>query len=231
MRIAVVEHHDHPSVAVVGETLAAAGADLDMIWGAQGDPMPTQGSHDALVVLGGAMNAADDETCPYFPTLVDSIRGFAAADKPVLGICLGAQLIARAFGAELQIGGPFEFGFQEIVPLPAAADDPVMNILERPLPLFQWHYDHYDLPEGAVRLATNEAYPNQSFRIGRATYGTQFHFEVDKPTVDQWVVSNPNLAENAPGFETWLPVQFENHEAGSRAFCREVTTRWAALAG
>ena len=230
MHIAVVEHHDIKSDAVVGAALRDAGATLDTIWGAKGDAMPTPESHDALVVLGGAMNAADDETCPYFPDLVEQIRAFTEADRPVLGICLGAQLIARAYGAELHIGGPFEFGFQEILPSPEAMGDPVMSALDRPLPLFQWHFDHFGLPGGAVRLATNNAYPNQSYRIGRATYATQFHFEVDKTTVDHWIASNPGLADKAPGFEAWLPDQFMDHEAGSQAFCRAFIERWIALA-
>jgi GMP synthase-like glutamine amidotransferase len=231
MRILVVEQHDKPSLGVVGETLHDLGVEWQTVWGARGDPLPANHrEHGGIIVLGGAMSALDDEICPYFPALTRLIHDFAEADRPVLGICLGAQLIARSFDADLHIGGDLEFGFHTVAPTPAAAEDPVLGHLDGPLRLFQWHTDHYALPPGAVRLATGETYDNQAYRVGRTVYGMQFHFEVTGTVVRNWIDATPELEERVPGYRDWLPGQFEAHEKASHIFCRNVTRRWIALA-
>lgn len=230
MQILVVEQHDKPSIGVVGETLHNLGVETRIVWGARGDALPpAHREYDGIIVLGGAMTALDDETRPYFPALTRLIQEFAEADKPVLGICLGAQLIARAFDAELRIGGDFEFGFHTVSPTAAAADDPVLGHLDRPMRLFQWHTDHYELPPDAERLATGEHYENQGYRIGRAVYGMQFHFEVTESVVGNWIDATPDLEQRAPGYRDWLPAQFAAHENASIHFCRAVTRRWIDL--
>ncbi|MDZ7841697.1 MAG: type 1 glutamine amidotransferase [Gammaproteobacteria bacterium] len=230
MRILVVEQHDQPSIGVVGETLGELGAAIHTVWGARGESPPrSHRNYDGIVVLGGSMTALDDEVRPYFPKLTDLIRDFAESAKPVLGVCLGAQLVARAFDADLQLGGELELGFHTVSPTPAAADDPVFRELNEPLPLFQWHTDHYDLPPGAELLATGERYRNQAFRIGRNVYATQFHFEVTEAMAQSWIDLTPELEDEAPGCRHWLPTQFAEHGAASIAFCRAVTRRWIEL--
>jgi len=229
MRIAVVEHHAEPSLGIIGEVLNEKGVQVETYWGAKGDTVPDRAIHDGLIVLGGAMNAADDKQCPYFPDLLEAIRDYTRDDKPVLGVCLGAQLVARAFEADLRLDGEFEFGFHDISPTQHASDEPVFEVLDRELPLFQWHTDHYKLPVGATRLATNENYPNQAYRIGEATYGCQFHFEADEGLVDGWIASSSDLDEKVPGYAEWLPGQFADHGVNSQAFCREVVGRWLSL--
>jgi GMP synthase (glutamine-hydrolysing) len=231
MQVLVVEQHDQSSVGVVGDTLRELGVGLRTIWGARGDALPrSHRDYDGIVVLGGTMTALDDKARPYFPALTRLIREFAAADKPVLGICLGSQLVARAFDAELRIGGELELGFHTVAPAPAAADDPVFCELGEPLPLFQWHTDHYGLPAGAELLATGERYGHQAFRIGRTVYATQFHFEVTESMVRNWIELSPELEEQAPGSREWVPAQFTGHGEASMAFCRAVTRRWIGLA-
>ena len=177
MRILAIEHHDAPSLGIVGETLNAEGANIRTLWGEHGDAMPdSPRGYDGMVVLGGAMNALDDECCPYFPELLSLIREFTNQDRPVMGICLGAQLIARAFSGRAHLNGSFEFGFHPIDLTEEGKVDPVMAHMADHMNLFHWHTDHYDLPSGAVKLASGRNYPNQAYRIGRATYGMQFHF-------------------------------------------------------
>ena len=107
----------------------------------------------------------------------------------------------------------------------------MLDCLHQPLPLFQWHTDHYSLPPGAVHLATGEAYGNQAFRIGRSVYGMQFHPEVTEPVVRSWIETTPDFDEHAPGHRQRVPAQFEAHGEAARAFCRHATRRWAALLG
>ncbi len=231
MRVLIVEHHDKPTVGVIGETLDDLGAEMETVWGMFGEALPdSHHGHDGIVVLGGTMTALQDEERPYFPALTRLIREFGEADKPVLGVCLGAQLIARSFDAELHIGGDLEFGFHRVDPTPAATADPVLGHLDTPLALFQWHTDHYALPPGAELLATGASYENQAYRIGRTVYGMQFHFEVTRSLVESQIAETRDFEHDVPGYSDWLPAQFAVHEEASNAFCRNVVRNWVALA-
>src|SRR5690606_19384834 len=121
----------------------------------------------------------DDAGSPWLPDVVSLIGQFDRADKPVLGICLGAQLVARAAGAENILDCPVEFGWHYVRPTAAGRHDPVLGHLGAGAPLFHWHADTFTLPEHAERLAESDMTDIQAFRIGRATYGIQFHFEAD----------------------------------------------------
>jgi len=135
------------------------------------------------VMFGGGQNALADDAYPYFPDLMKLIRTFTDRQQAVLGICLGSQLIARAFGGENHIGTAREFGWQKVSLAPEAKADAVLGGLPASFPTFQWHDDTFSLPDGAVRLAGNAVAENQAFRVGRATYGFQFHFEADQALV------------------------------------------------
>src|SRR5256885_16063866 len=105
MRVLVVQNFDNEGLGQIGAALVEAGADIDLRKPYRGEMLPEDSSeHDAIVVLGGAQNALDDEKCPYFSGLLDLTRDFADKDRSVLGICLGGQLLARAFGGSNQIG-------------------------------------------------------------------------------------------------------------------------------
>ncbi len=230
MTVLVIEHHEEGSLGVVGDTLRDCGIDTQIVWGYRNDPVPdSPNGYTGMILLGGAMSALDDEKHPYFPSLIQLIRRFADEDKPLLGICHGAQMIARAFDAELTLGGPLEFGFHDIAPTEAGTEDPVLGHMKPVQGLFEWHTDHYALPEDAVQLASGRDYPNQGYRIGRATYATQFHFEVDRPLVDSWIAHYMDADDWAPGYKEWLPRQFDQHLEASQSFCREMIRRWLDL--
>ena len=145
-------------------------------------------SHDGLLILGGAMNAYADAACPHFPDLLALARSYAAAGKPVLGICLGAQLLARAWGAKVHLGAAPEFGVVPLHRTPAATDDPLLALAPAMVPAMQWHDDTFDLPEGAVPLLTGQACRNQAFRVANMVYGFQCHFETDRRDMVAWAV-------------------------------------------
>ena len=187
MRVAVVENTRVSHLGQVGVALEEAGADLDIFRPWDGGALPDGiDDHDALVVLGGEQNALDDETHPYLPELARLMRAFGDAGKAVLGICLGSQILARAYGGENKLDAAREFGWHEVRLTEEAATDPVLRTVGDRFPIFQWHSDTFSLPEGAVRLATNDTTRNQAFRVGRAAYGTQFHFEASRSVVDAW---------------------------------------------
>lgn len=146
-------------------------------------PQPCGGG---VIVLGGYMGAHDEEAYPYLATVRDGLRRAAVAGVPVLGICLGGQLLARALGATVHAGRRGETGLRSLYLTSAAAGDPLFAGLESPLPVLQWHRDSFELPRGAVRLAWSPACPNQAFRYKNA-YGVQFHPEVNGEIVADWV--------------------------------------------
>ena len=177
MRVLVVQNYDNTSLGQVGAALAEAGAEIDVRRAHLGETLPDSADgHAAAVVLGGGQNALADADYPYFPRLLDLVRDFERQDRAVLGICLGSQIIARAFGGENQIGGASEFGLHTIALTQSAQDDAVLGVMPATFPIFQWHDDTFSLPGRAERLASNAVAENQAFRIGRAIYGIQFHF-------------------------------------------------------
>lgn len=213
MRVLVVENYDNTGLGQVGAALAEAGAEIDLRRPHLGDPLPaTASGHDAAVILGGGQNALADEQYPYFPELLELVRDFERHDRAVLGICLGSQIIARAFGGRNQIGGASEFGWCEVELSPAATRDAVLGSLPPRFPTFQWHDDTFGLPEGAERLAGSGVAANQAFRIGRAVYGMQFHFEADRTLVRAWNDAfAAMIAAQHPDWAARYGVEAERH--------------------
>ncbi len=118
-------------------------------------------------------------------------------DLPVLGVCLGAQLIADALGAKVYPSGIKEIGWHNLAPTKAANKDPLFHVLKASEKVFQWHGDTFDLPDGAVHLAFSSLCVNQAFRYGRAVYGLQFHLEVDSAMIHSWLDVPQNRSEIA----------------------------------
>ncbi|WP_275787308.1 type 1 glutamine amidotransferase [Pararhizobium gei] len=187
MRVLIVENMEHSDLGQVGVALSETNAEIDLRQPFKGEMLPSSvWDHDALVVFGGEQSAIDDDIHPYLPDLAALMRAFCEADKSVLGICLGSQLLARGHGARNIIGHNAEFGWHEVKLSDAGRGDPVLGAASAAFPIFQWHSDTFTLPENATLLATGPAVENQAFRIGRAAYGMQFHFEAGKRVVEDW---------------------------------------------
>lgn len=206
MRVAIVENTRITHHGQVGVALHEAAALIDL-WKPWADNrLPTTDDADALVVFGGEQAATDDHTHPYLPDLARLMAAYTAADKPVLGICLGSQLLARGFGAENHLGVAPEFGWVDVSLTEAGRADPVLSQVPETFPIFQWHSDTFTLPEGAVHLAQSPTARHQAFRIGRATYGTQFHFEASRSVVRDWIASFPEVIDRMlPGWTASHP--------------------------
>ena len=225
---------------LIGETVVGDGAIYDAIM-----PVDRHASHApfdypgipkrpgdyaGLVVLGGPMSANDTEEHPFLAETMSLIMEFAAADRPVLGICLGAQIIARAFGGEVYRMERLESGFRTMAVTPEGKRDPVFSALGADVTSFQNHFEAVRGIPDAVPLATGGACPIQAFRIGRATYATQFHPEATLDIVREWIRKfGTTFTSHEPRLLTDLDRQFHEHFARHRAQCQILARGWMAL--
>src|SRR5438477_4769017 len=151
----------------------------------------------ALVIFGGEMNADETERHPYLLTQRVLMRRAVDSGIPVLGICLGAQMLARALDARVYRAPVREFGFKPVRLTAAGQRDILLSAFQTDDRVFQWHEDTFDLPAGAELLATGDDVPHQAFRFGRTAWGVQFHFEVDAQGVEAWLrVAEPTLSRD-----------------------------------
>lgn len=180
-----LRHHLPHAMGVVGEILEEreiAHRYVDA-WTAEDWPDPSTVS--GIVVLGGEMNADETARYPFLAAERTYLRAALESGVPVLGICLGAQVLARAFGAAVTRSPVPELGFRVVRTTPEGARDPVIAPFGGAL-VFQWHGDTFGIPPGGVHLAVGDQVPNQAFRVGRSGYGVQFHPEATLEGIAAW---------------------------------------------
>jgi len=153
----------------------------------QPEAKPRLDRYKGLIVLGGPMNVEDRDARPHLQTEIAAIREALAQGKPVLGICLGAQLLAHALGGEVRRHHVSEIGWYDLATTAAGRSDPVFAPLGDIAPIFQWHGYTFSLPAGVAHLARTNTCENQAFRHGDNAYGFQFHLEMDKPLIERWL--------------------------------------------
>ena len=211
MRAIVLQHTATEGPERVGTALAARGVTLDVRPVFAGAPVPADAQADELVVvMGGPMGVGDagDPRWPFLSQEIALLRKLVARDAPVLGICLGAQLLAAATGARVYPNvrpGPDgrqaparEVGWGPVDLLGAAGEPVLAGLPPRPLVL-HWHGDTFDLPAGAVHLASTPVCANQAFRLGRRQLAFQFHCELEESTIGVWAHEDAAFARAALG--------------------------------
>ena len=216
--ILMIVHQEGSNPGLVGHILREMGYQLDIRCPALGDQLPpTMNHHRAVVVFGGPMSANDDETLPFIRTELDWIPIALASKQPFLGICLGAQLLARSLGAIVQShpDDRVEIGYFPITP--TAAGQTLFTALRR---VYHWHQEGFDLPPGAKLLATGSTFPHQAFQYDHHAVGLQFHPEMTAELVNHWTTQGyEHLSKDgaqsrdeqvqhhvryAPAVEVWL---------------------------
>lgn len=159
--------------------------------------------YDSLVIMGGPMSVNDEGIYPYLKEEERVVSDYIRRGKKILGICLGAQMLAKALGSKVYKGPVQEIGWYPIELSGDGIKDPHMQRLalhprngdiSKNFMVFHWHGETFDIPEGAVRLASSELYPNQAFRYGDSIYAFQFHIEVRKEMISEWLKDDSDLS-------------------------------------
>jgi GMP synthase-like glutamine amidotransferase len=153
----------------------------------KGYKTPDLSDYNALIVMGGPMNVYETDEFPYLIEEEKIIKMAIEKNYLVLGICLGAQMMAKALGAKVTKGKTKEIGWYDINLTEDGIEDKALGPLGNKVKVFQWHGDTFEIPSGAVRLANSELFPNQAFRYGKRAYALQFHLEVTEGIIKDWI--------------------------------------------
>ncbi len=175
---AILQHVPYEGPGLIAEQARQLGLRLEHRHLYRGERVPDLGELDGLIVMGGPMGVGDVEAHPHLKAEVELLADASAAGLPVLGVCLGAQLLARALGGEVFPAEEPEIGPGTVKLTAAGRSDAVFGPAEPSLPVLHWHEDTFSLPPGAELLASSDRIVNQAFRAGRS-YGLQFHVELD----------------------------------------------------
>ncbi|WP_051943104.1 type 1 glutamine amidotransferase [Streptacidiphilus rugosus] len=224
--ILVVQHEDGTGPGLVGAALAADGFGLDLRHAWAGEALPASlAAHAGLLVLGGAPNCEDDVAAPWLPAVRTLVREAVADEVPLLGICLGGQIVAAALGGKVapRTAAP-EVGAVPLRRLPGAWGDPLFDAVPEGARAAQWHWDDIvALPAGGVPLLTGDDCLHQAFRLGRAAWGVQFHPEVLSAQVSDWSLSDGPAVRAAGGDPDAAVTTVRAAEA-------QLRTVWSAMA-
>ncbi len=232
--ILVLQHVAHEPLGTLHALLRTAGFRIRYVnYSREPTAIVDMHRYDGLIVLGGPMGVYQTELHPHLHAEIALVTQAIAQEKPVLGICLGAQIIAHALGASVTPLPVQEIGWYEVTVTDAGRSDPMLAELSPHEPIFQWHGDGFELPDGAVQLARSALCPQQAFRYGPRVYALQFHLEVDADMVERWLdlpahQAEVKLTHGESGRESIRSATRERIGA-SMASGRRVFGRWLEL--
>ena len=224
MRVLAFRHGPHENLGWICNALDAHGIAYDYAGSDAAVEEARLHEAGALIFLGGVMSANDD--LPFIHREVEHIRAAIVRGQPVLGICLGAQLIAKALGARVYKNAIAEIGWAPITFTRAAQRDPLFADLPPSETVFHWHGDTFDLPDGAELLASSGQCRHQAFRLGDRVYGLQFHLEVTPDMIAQWCAEDAACGDAC---EVKDPIDPIAHSVQSGELARLVFNRWCSL--
>ncbi len=233
MDVLVLQHIACEPPGEYEDVLRERGATLHRVELDEGEPLPDWREFDAIVAMGGPMSVGDEDDHPWLAGEKRAIGEAVRAGVPYWGVCLGVQLLAASLGARVLAGPEPEVGVMPVTLTDAALADPVFAGLPHELVTFQWHGDTFELPDGAVLLASSPAYPAQAFRWGARAYGVQFHLELTSELAHEWAAV-PAYAEalaqvRGPGSLPHLVDELNAASEAMRSHARVMLERWLDL--
>ena len=217
MHVLAVTHGPSVGAGVFAEAIEAAGHELREWCVPLGADPPAPSGHDATIVLGGGMHPDQEELHPW---LLPELRFIAAEldrGTPLLGVCLGAQLVARAVGGRSVRAAAPEVGWHEVELTAAGRDDPVLSSLPPRFEAFQWHHYTWELP-AATELARGGGL-TQAYRLGETSWGVQFHPEVTAGQIERWIAEDPEDVADADALRAATRSRIGTWNRAGRDLC------------
>lgn len=210
MKFLVLQQIDCEGPGEFGSFMEAAGISFDIVKLNHGEKAANLSQYDAMLVLGGPMNVYEQDKYPFIREEDKLIKQAISMNMPYLGVCLGAQLLAKALGSKVRPNHTKEIGFMNVYLTDEARENRLFHNINKSLPVFQWHGDTFDIPQGARKLATSFSCTNQAFCHGRL-YALQFHMEVTAGMVREWAKEYKDELESLgkKAFEEALPPDLE----------------------
>ncbi|MFC3898197.1 type 1 glutamine amidotransferase [Lentzea rhizosphaerae] len=232
-QILVLQHADWEVPAIYRDLLLEAGWRVVTCRPDLGQEFPDHRPFDGVLAMGGPMSVNDEREFPWLSTEKQVVAAAVTAGTPFFGVCLGAQILASAFGAQVYPARQREFGIHAVRMAAPSFDDPLFGGLPRTLQVFQWHGETFDLPVGAVLLAEGDDVPHQAMRIGTKAYGLQFHAEVSTGLLADWLAV-PSCAgevaeELGPGAARALTADLRIAETRMLRLAERIFTGWMGL--
>ncbi|EAU55087.1 type 1 glutamine amidotransferase [Mariprofundus ferrooxydans] len=228
MNFLVLQHLDIESPALIGDLLREAGHHLHTAHVYAGDTLPANTDHLHGIIIMGGPQSANDTHLSYIRDELLWLQKRIDEGVPMLGICLGAQLMAKAAGGSIMPSPVRELGWFPVYPTAEAAADPLFSALPATeLTVFQWHGETFTLPDHATLLATHPDVPAQVFRLGHCQYGMQFHIEVDASIIENWIALGTSECAHLgnSGLNT-LRQHTTAYLPDMRSFCRRLVEAW-----
>ncbi len=225
-RTAVILQHD-PSIHLgnIGPVLVEHGYELRIVDASTEDVSAIDPAEaDLVVVLGGEMGAYQTDEFPFLQAEQDLLRARLDAERPTLGVCLGAQLMAGALGQRVYRGDTMQIGYRRVEPTEAGVDSPIRHF--DGVPVVEWHGDTFELPEQATLLASSSDYSNEAFAIGDYALAVQFHPEVTDEMHETWVADGYNELDELAIDPEALRRDRELHSARMQEASRAAFSEW-----
>ncbi len=226
MNFLVLQHLDIEPPALIGEAIEASGHKLSTIHLDQGETLPVSSSdYDGLIIMGGPQSANDDSD--YIRAEVAWIRAAITDKIPMLGICLGAQIIAKAAGADIVSSPVRELGWFPLYHTTESEHDPLFKDMPDGLAVFQWHGESFSLTNEMKLVATHPDVPAQAFRLNTAQYGLQCHVEVNESIIEAWIAHGES-ERNHLGIEgiSLLHKDTTLYLGAMQHYCRQMISNW-----
>ena len=187
-KVLIIENAAGEGPGILQDILSNRGWSIQNIQLHRGKTIPTNWQvFNLLIIMGGPMNVYEEDKYPYLREETILLRDALNRAIPVLGFCLGSQLMAKACGSKVFKGHIKEIGWYSVSLTEDGKKDPLLRGLPEEFPVFQWHGDTFQIPENGIGLIKSDQYPNQSMRIGEMAYGFQFHFEITQKMIEDWL--------------------------------------------
>lgn len=229
-RIYAIQQLATEPLGIIGEALEAGGIEADYIRVFEGEPVPNDmNGASGLLVMGGPMGVYEQNEYPFLSDEIRLIERALRAEKPVLGICLGSQLLATALGAEVRKADRKEIGWFPVSLTEAAGSDRLFSEIEDSFMSYHWHGDVFDLPGGALSLASSARTKCQAFAYGNGAYGFLFHLEATKKIVEDMTRGFAGELDEEKIDAAEILDQTRAHLPGFQRIGALVFQRWASL--